>query len=88
MADTITSSKSVAIGVEYPEGGDTKKTTITLPNYRSSVTEQGIKDAFNNQQVIIYGYNDQYEPQYVTPEQIYTASTTNQTIKNIDIGWE
>lgn len=83
MADTISTSKNLSIGIDMGY-----KTSITIPNYKTSITEQQIKNAFANQDVIIYGYDENENPQPVTSDQIYTASTTNQTINNIDIGWE
>lgn len=88
MADSITSSKNLSIGIEYTKGSTTTKTSITIPNYKSSLTEQQIKNAFANQNVIYY--DEDQSGSYITvgSENIYTASTTNQTINNIDIGWE
>lgn len=88
MADSITSSKTLSIGVEYTEDKDTRTTTINIPNFRQSITEQQIKDVFTNQNVLIYGYDESGAAKPVKSENIVTASTTNQTIANIDIGWE
>lgn len=88
MADTIKTSENLGIGVEFQDGNDTRTSTITIPNFSSSITEQKIKQAFANQQVLIYGYDDNHNPKPVTSDNIVTASTTQQTINNIDIGWE
>lgn len=88
MADKISISKSLSIGVEYAEGRETRTTTINIPNFRTGLTEQQIKNAFTGNNVIIYGYDDQETPLPVLPENVVTASTTNQTVHNIDIGWE
>lgn len=91
MADTITASKTLDIGIEYGSADEQNRkltTTIKLKNFKSNVTESQIKTAFDQQNVLIYGYDGNNNPQPVTPENIYTASTTNQTINNIDVGWE
>lgn len=88
MADTITSSKSLAIGIEFDDAGTKRTSTVTLPNYRSTITESQIKNIFASQNVLIYGYDDNENPLPVTSDNVLTASTTNQTINNIDIGWE
>ena len=88
MADTITTSESLGIGVEFMDGTDKRTSTITIPNFRSSITETQIKQAFANQQVLIYGYDEQDEPEKIDSDNIVTASTTKQTINNLDIGWE
>lgn len=90
MADTITSSRTLEIGIEYDSADNTsgKRTaTIKLPNYSTNVSEQSIKTAFTGQNVImVNGYG--YDPALVTEENIYTAATVDQTINNIDIGWD
>lgn len=93
MADTITASKTLDIGIEYEYGSADEPnrkltTTIKLKNFKSNITESQIKTAFDQQNVLIYGYDGNDNPQFVTPENIYTASTTNQTINNLDVGWE
>lgn len=88
MADTIKTSENLGIGVEFVSGADKRTSTITIPNFRSTITEQQIKAAFASQDVIIYGYDDSNNPLPVTSDNIITASTTKQTINNLDIGWE
>lgn len=94
MADTITTSANLGIGIEYDEKisvdgkKETRTSTITVPNYKTSITEQQIKDAFGNQQVLIGGYDVDNLPILITSDNVVTASTTNQTINNIDIGWD
>ena len=87
MADTITSSKTLAVGLEYEESGTTKTATVKIPNYRANVTEAQIKAAFNNS-ILIYGYDEEGTPQYFNSDSVLTASTTNQTINNLEINWE
>lgn len=89
MADSITSSQTLGIGIEYDDGGGAKTTTINIPNFRRNVTESEIKNAFQNNNVIIYGYDlTSGDPLPVLPENIVTAATTQQTINVIDIGVE
>lgn len=88
LADSIKTSNSLSIGIEYADSESTKTTTITIPNFKDDLTEEQIKNAFNNQNVIIYGYDEQGEAQPVQSDNILTASTTHQTINNLDIGWE
>lgn len=89
MADTIKSSKSLAIGIEFQDAeGEKRTSTITLPNFKQNLTESQIKNAFNNQNVLIYGVSEQGNPEFVTSDNVLTAATTNQTINNLDIGWE
>ncbi len=94
MADTITTSANLGIGLEYEElmsvdgKKETRTATITIPNYKSSITENQIKQAFGNQQVLIGGYDVNSNPIQINSDNVVTASTTNQTINNIDIGWD
>lgn len=88
MADSITTSENLGIGVEYQDGADKRTSTITIPNFKTNITEAQIKAAFANQDVIIYGYDDQQIAKPVRSENIVTASTTKQTLNNLDIGWE
>lgn len=94
MADTITASANLSIGVEFTEtnteGGQatTRTSTITLPNYRRNISESDIKNAFQTNNSLIYGYDENDSPRPVLPENIVTAATTNQTITVIDIGVE
>ena len=88
MADSITSSKSLSIGIEFDDLGTKRTSTVTMPNYRSTITESQIKNIFASQNVLIYGYTEEGAALPVTSDNVVTASTTNQTINNIDIGWE
>lgn len=94
MADTITTSANLGIGLEYDEKisvdgkKETRTATITIPNYKSSITEDQVKQAFGNQQVLIGGFDVDNNPITITSDNVVTASTTNQTINNIDIGWD
>lgn len=87
MADSITSSANLTIGIEFDDEGTTRTTSVTIPNYKANLTRQEIKDIFDNNQVLIYGY-DENIPKYIVGDNVVTASTTNQTIKVIDIGVE
>jgi len=85
--DTITSSEVLSIGIEYDKNAAVKKTTtIKIPNYKLGVTEQQIKNVFANQNVLFVP--DDSNPVAITSDDILTAATTNQTVHNIDIGWE
>ena len=90
MADTITTSEVLSIGVEYDKNAAVKKTTtIKIPNYKPNVTEQQIKNIFANQNVLLVpDGSNVWNPVAITSDDILTAATINQTIKNLDIGWE
>lgn len=88
MADTVTSSKNLNIGIEFTVGDKTTKTSIIIPDYKTTVTAEQIKNAFRSQSVIYYDEPESGNYQMINADNIYTASTTNQTINNIDIGWE
>lgn len=92
MADTVTSSRTVEIGIEYESADTSGKTTtrtvtVKLPNYKTTkMSKEDIKTAFTGQNVLMvnpYGSS----PNIITEDQIYTAATVDQTINNIDIGW-
>lgn len=90
MADTITTSQELKVGLEYFDAvGDKKTTSFTILNPRDGLTEQQIRQevgtALNNN-IFIFHMEDAEQP--VTSDNILTASTTNQTINNLDIGWE
>ena len=90
MADTVKTSEILSIGVEYDKNAAVKKTTtIKIPNYKPTITEQQIKNVFANQNVLVVpdGTNE-WNPVAITSDDILTAATTNQTITNLDIGWE
>lgn len=88
--DTITSSEVLSIGIEYDKNAAVAKTTtIKIPNYKLGVTEQQIKNVFANQNVLFVPDGSNIgNPVAITSDDILTAATTNQTVQNIDIGWE
>lgn len=93
MADTITVSRTVEIGIEYESADTSGKTTthtvtVKLPNYNIvKMNESDIKTAFTGQNVLMVNpYGSSAE--IITEDQIYTAATVDQTIRNFDIGWE
>lgn len=90
MADTITSSNSITIGFEYYDNdqSDTKTATMKISNPKSSIaTKAQIQAAFTDS-IFITGYDDYGNPQILNSDSVLTASTTAQTVRNLDIGWE
>lgn len=91
LADSITGSQILNIGIEFDDNGIKRTTSINLPNFKDDLTEQQIKNAFANNNILIYGYDEstgEAIEQPITSDNVITASTTNQTINNLDIGWE
>lgn len=89
MADTITSSHTLNIGLEYidPETSDTKNATLKMSNPKDNITKADVQAAFNTQ-IFIYGVDEEEGvPLYFDSDSVLTASTTDQTINNLDIGW-
>lgn len=87
MADTITSSRTLSVELEYTESdGDKKTATVKLPNHKDNLTQQEITAAFTDS-ILIYGYDEEGAPQILNSDNVLTATTTNQTINNLDIGW-
>lgn len=88
MADTLSTSKELTIGLEYndPDSGDKKTANFKVPNFKSSITENEIKAVFNTP-VLYYGENEEGDFLYYDSNSVLTASTTNQTIQTLDIGW-
>lgn len=89
MADSITSSSELAIGLDYPHQNEETGTTSTrtvylkIPNPKSNLTEQEIKTAmttFINQQII-------FDPdaQAFSTTSIGTAYTQAETKIDIDL---
>lgn len=88
MADTVSASNNLSVGIEYINSEDGAKKTgyIKIPNPKSNLTEQQIKNqvgAVITNNVLI----DEYDEPVTDTSKILTAYTTAQTIRNLDIGY-
>lgn len=87
MADTIKSTSTFEVGLEFEDGNDTQKTTVKIPNYKANITKEGIIDAFTgNGGLGFYDSNNQYHG--LNSEMFVTGSTVNETVRIIDISGE
>ena len=87
MADSITSSSELAVGLDYTitEDGQTKERTtyLKVPNPKANLTESQIKTAMNtfiNQQIILDPDGKPF-----SETSIGTAYTQNETKIDIDL---
>lgn len=87
MADSIKTSSQITVGIEYyNEDGNRKTANINIPNPKSNLTETQIRTAIGqalaqNALIIEDSISDT-----ISPEQIYTAYTTDESINDLDIG--
>ncbi len=86
MADKVTVTNILAVGIEYPdpETGATKTAYIKLPKPKSNLTEQQIKT--NVLPLIRDVLNDVHNNGFDTATAIATAYTEDQTTTELDIG--
>ena len=93
MADTVSTSIILGIGVEYTdtETQKAKTTYLKIPNPKNNLTEQEIKDAAKL--LVIGDENNTYEPLLLTSQgerfsetAILTAYREEQEIIELDIG--
>lgn len=88
MADTITSSSIIAIGINNEVNNPEAKTQyIKLQNPKSNLTEEQIRAAVQpglTQSI----YLDANGIAYTSESSIVTAYTENQTVQALDIGVE
>lgn len=88
MADTITSSAILAIGINNENNNPEAKTQyIKLPNPKSSLSEEMIKTAVQAGLTNSI-YLDNSGIPYTSESSIVTAYTEYQTIQALDIGVE
>jgi len=87
MADTIKSTSTFEIGLEFEDGNDTQKTTVKIPNYKDNITKAGIIAAFSgNSGLGFYDSNNRYHN--LNSDMFVTGSTVNETVRIIDISGE
>ena len=87
MADTITSTSTFEVGLEFKDNdGSTQRATIKIPNPKSNIDlRQAITSVFRGYTAI--GFNDNNNSFHnVESDMIVTGSTTNETVRIIDIG--
>lgn len=89
MADTISSSSNLTVTLEYTNSdSETKTASFKIPNYSTyQATEETIKQQVGtalNQGLFV----NADDGTALDSDSILTASTTNQTIRNLDIGWD
>lgn len=87
MADTVTSTSDLAVGLDYPNasGTGTKTVYLKIPNPMNNITESQIKSAVGTaltNKIFLNEYGDE-----IPTSAISTAYTENQTINNLDIGY-
>lgn len=88
MADTVTTTKTLAIGFEYvdSETAKTKTAYLKIPNFKTSLTETQIKNAAQN---LISGENpilkDPQDKNFDTATAIATAYTETVETTELDL---
>lgn len=91
MADTITTSSYLSIGIKntngYDEENPAKMQYIKLPNPKVGLTEQQIKTAVQPG-IEAQLYIDDKGVVYASDSKIVTAYTDYQTVTSVDIGME
>ena len=91
MADTITTSSYLSIGIKntngYDEENPAKMQYIKLPNPKVGLTEQQIKTAVQPG-IEAQIYIDDKGVVYASDSKIVTAYTDYQTVTSVDIGME
>lgn len=87
MADTIKSTSTFEVGLEFEDENDTQKATVKIPNYKANITKQQVIDAFTGSGGLgFYDSNNQYHG--LDNEMFVTGSTVNETVRIIDISGE
>lgn len=88
MADKYTMTNDLSVGVEYRDSDDNKKSVFfQIPSPKTNLTEASIRSAVGT--ALGTGiFMDSNAQVTLSAEDIYTAFTTNETINDLDIGWE
>lgn len=88
MEDTIKSTATFEVGLEYNDGTTTQKATIKIPNPKSGINlRDAITSAFTEYSGMGF-YDSSNGFHSIKTDMIVTGSTTNETVRIIDIGAE
>ena len=86
MADTVSSSNSLNVGLEYlDENAKTKTITLKVPNPKANITESQIKNAMNN--FVSSGFLLDPLGNAFSSSSVATASTVTEQKIQLDVGW-
>lgn len=86
MADKVTTTKTLGVQVEYLDTVSEKKTaTFKLPNYKSGLTENEIKEKFQPYLNLLV-FEDEHEE--VPNKTILSGYIEDQEKVELDVGWK
>lgn len=86
MEDTIKSTSTFEVGIEYEGATSTQKATIKIPNPKKNIDlREAINNAFTGYSGMGF-YDETNEFHRITTDMIVTGSTTDETVRIIDIG--